>query len=363
MNAWLFQDTRQKKKLGEDDCPWSVGWYDPDGYKKSKRVGSKSLAQKYLRRIEGQLAAGTYSSTARKTWDDFWSEYDSKVLEGASAGHRKETKLAVKHFERLVNPKRLQAIKSQTFDDYATKRLQEDSRRREATISPATVNKELRHLKLVMSRAVDWGYIGRVPRIHMIREPEKLKRYVIPDHFALLYEHCDAAGRPTDYPFTPADWWRGVIVFGYMTGWRIGEILALRREDLDLEAGTAITRHGDNKGKRDEIVPLNDVVVEHLRPLRSFEPVVFPFYHSPRTLYQEFHAIQKAAGLAEPYYGFHDLRRAFATMNVARLSAVELQRLMRHKSFETTKRYIDMAQSMNRVVDKLHVPDVLLRKG
>ena len=46
----------------------------------------------------------------------------------------------------------------------------------------------------------------------------------------------------------------------YMTGWRIGDLLGLRREDLDLDAGTAITRAEDNKGKRDEVcsyIPLS----------------------------------------------------------------------------------------------------------
>jgi hypothetical protein len=41
MKAWLFQDTRQKQKLGAK-CPWSVGWFDAEGKKKSKRIGSKS---------------------------------------------------------------------------------------------------------------------------------------------------------------------------------------------------------------------------------------------------------------------------------------------------------------------------------
>ena len=59
MKAWLFQDHRQKEKLG-DDCPWSVGYYGPDGKKKGKRIGSKSAAEKFQRRIEGQLAAGVY---------------------------------------------------------------------------------------------------------------------------------------------------------------------------------------------------------------------------------------------------------------------------------------------------------------
>ena len=42
MKAWLFQDHRQKVKLGEDKCPWSVGWIDPEGKRRSKRIGSKT---------------------------------------------------------------------------------------------------------------------------------------------------------------------------------------------------------------------------------------------------------------------------------------------------------------------------------
>lgn len=60
-------------------------------------------------------------------------------------------------------------------------------------------------------------------------------------------------------------------------------------------------------------------------------------------------------------YGFHDLRRAFATLNASSLSADELQGLMRYKSYQTTQRYINMASQLNKAVDKLHVPDVLQR--
>lgn len=53
---------------------------------------------------------------------------------------------------------------------------------------------------------------------------------------------------------------------------------------------------------------------------------------------------------------FHDLRRAFATANAANLDADELQRLMRHKCFTTTQRYVNMAQRVNAAVGKLSVP-------
>ena len=103
---------------------------------------------------------------------------------------------------------------------------------------------------------------------------------------------------------------------------------------------------------------MHSVLVDHLKAVASFEPVVFPWYRNRRTLQVQFHRIQKAAGLAEPWYGFHDIRRAFATMNADRLSANELQALMRHASPATTQRYINMAKMLNRTAEKLDVPEL-----
>ena len=61
-------------------------------------------------------------------------------------------------------------------------------------------------------------------------------------------------------------------------------------------------------------------------------------------------------------YGFHDVRRAFATENASGVSAVELQALMRHKSFATTQKYINMAKQLQGGTEaKLFVPPVLRR--
>jgi integrase len=100
---------------------------------------------------------------------------------------------------------------------------------------------------------------------------------------------------PNDLPYLAEDWWRGVLVFAYMTGWRIGSILALRRCDVDLEAGTAVSRAEDNKGKRDQKIPIHPLVVEHLRKVPGFDPCFFPWNANRRLLWEEFQAIQKVA--------------------------------------------------------------------
>lgn len=326
MKAWLFQDTRQKQKLGEK-CPWSVGWFDPEGKKKSKRIGCRSLAEKYARKIEGQLAAGTYEGDNRKLWADFRKEWESRVGDGMDPKTKACTLDALKHFERIVKPARVGAIKAKTLDEYVAHRRVEKGRKAKSTISPASVNKELRHVRAVLRFAHDWGYLPEMPRVRMMKEPKKLIRYVTPEHFAAIYAACDSAKLPKSDVYTPADWWRALVVFLYMTGWRVNEPLALRWDDVSLDNATAITWHEDNKGRRDERVPLHPVVIEHLRKLVDFGPAVFPWPHHERTLWVEFAKIQKAA-LTETgeriidlacrenhehtdachIYGFHDFR-------------------------------------------------------
>src|ERR1041385_2421502 len=106
MNAWLFQDPKQKEKQGEK-CPWSVGWYDPEGKRKQKTVGAKSRAEKYARKVEGQLAAGTDENRTRKPWDVFKAEYLERGLPGAAFGTRQSAAFAIAHFERIINPVRV----------------------------------------------------------------------------------------------------------------------------------------------------------------------------------------------------------------------------------------------------------------
>ena len=113
------------------------------------------------------------------------------------------------------------------------------------------------------------------------------------------------------------------------------------------------------------------MVVEHLTRLPGFSARVFEWPSNERALYEEFATIQEAAGIHLPcqeehqhsrfchVYGFHDLRRAFATMNADKLTPGALQTLMRHKGYQTTQSHIDMARQMDAAVASLHVPEVL----
>jgi integrase len=202
--------------------------------------------------------------------------------------------------------------------------------------------------------------LRKAPEFEFLREPGKLPTYVTPEDFVAIYDNCDQAQWPDVQCCVPADWWKALLLTAYMTGWRIGSLMALRWEDVDLERCTALSRAADNKGKRDQKIPLHPLVVEHIAKLKGFAPHVFNHPYDRRRLYKDFYAIQDAAGVkpegGKAHYGFHDLRRAFATMNADRLTPDALQQLMQHRDYQTTQRYINMARQLTPAVQSLYVP-------
>jgi integrase len=374
--AWIFQDTRQKAKHS-DKAPWSVGWIDPDGKRRSKTVGAKSRAERHARKLEGQLEAGTYEGASRKTWADFRREYDAKILPRLAPRSQEATNIALNHFQRLAKPSRLTSIKTATIDDYVAKRSTERGLKPGSKVSPATVNRELRDVKAALRVAHDWGYLPAVPKFRRVREVEEIGRVMTPEHFQAIFEACDVATMPRGLPCEPGEWWRALLTFALTTGWRIDEILSLRHDDLDMGSGAILTRAADNKGGRDDRDYLPGPVLELVKAVVGFEPLVFWWPHHSRTLWAEFRRIQEAAGIhltcphegehdctpACHVYGFHALRRGYATLNADTMPAPVLQRKMRHKDFGTTLRYIKLADKMKQATERVYVPEFLKRKA
>jgi integrase len=377
--VWIFQHKREVAKKGADAASWYVGWYDQHGKRHSESCGpgsrGRGLAEKRLRRIQSELDTGVHRPDSRTTWSAFQAEYREKILSGLAPKTRDAATDSLDHFRRIAAPGRVQSVTTAMIDGFIARRRHEPGQKPGSVVSPATVNKDLRHIKAALRVAHDWGYLPEVPKIRMVKEPQKLPTYVTPEHFDLIYgTACDLARFPAAFGqrYSPADWWRALVVTAYMTGLRVGEILAIRREDLDLEKGELITRWDDTKADRDEVVPLHAVVVEHLRVVIGDHPLALPWPHDPRTLWAEFTRMQREAGIHLPcrerhghtpschVYGFHDFRRAFATVNAPRLKPEVLRRLMRHKSYQTTQKfYINPTSQMQDAVAQMPVPGAL----
>lgn len=397
-SAWVFQcdkeilrlgkkyaknkdDPEEVERAGRKRAAHCVGWREPDGSRRRQSCGTgedgRKAAFRMKKKLEAELITGTYKPDTSKPWSEFVEEIEEDVFPTMSDENVRIYRNALEHFKKLAKPKNVEQIGVKQIDKYIAARSTERGRVKGSKVSPATINKELRYIKALLNYAVEWGYLARMPNFkkRWVKEPEKLPRYVTEEHFEKIYNACTVATRPA-LPNTPApEWWKALLTMAYMTGWRVDELINLKRIDLDLEASTAITRHKDNKGRRDSLVFLHESVVEHLRALPGFEDNVFPWPHPRRQQWKEFHRIQDAAEINLTcnedhehndvchHYGFHDFRRAFATENVESLSTEELRGLMRHQSYTTTQKYINMARQLKSDVSgKLKVPSVLQKK-
>lgn len=345
--------------LRPDGGKWRVIWRTSPKKQKSKTFERKRDASAFKAKVEHELAQGTYLDHRSIAWTEFRRRYFEDVVSLLKPGTQGTYKTHLDNFDRIANPDIVADIDSAMIDRFKAKRKQERGEKVGSRTSAATVNNELRSLRAALNKAKSWKFIKDVPEIVFLKEVEKLPRVMSEEHFVAIYKACSMASYPQNLPYPAAQWWRGLVTFLYCTGWRISEPLRVLRKDIDLEHGVAVTR--ENKGSREEVVQLAEPVVRELTPMmKSFGVEMFPWPHGDRLLYEEWHRIQDAAGIELDcsddqthecnsecrHYGFHDLRRTFATRTGAELSRDELKTVMRHKATQTTDSYINLRERL-----------------
>lgn len=217
-----------------------------------------------------------------------------------------------------------------------------------------TINNALTVLRRMLVIARKRGLIGSVPEFEWFR-PQ------LPEFDFFTFEEADRliAGAK--------DEWRAMIVVALRTGLRLGELLGLRWQDVDLRGGKLVVRQnivrgvvGTPKSGKAREVPLSDEALAALKGHRHLRgPLVFcdqegAALRVPKTRYGMEHACKKA-GLRP--VGWHVLRHSFAShlaMRGAPLKAI--QELLGHATIQMTMRYAhlspDVAREAVRLLDR-----------
>jgi integrase len=373
---------------------WFACYTLPDGRRTQRSTGTPDkrkalgLALKYEDAAREAVAGRFIESRARRVIADiyalanaevlpnsssrafFKTWLDRKSLEADDGTHQRYTGVITQFLEHIKHKanadiKKITPTDVAGFRDEAAKRL-----------AVGSANLMLKVLRSAFSTARREGLIDDNPaeRVAVLKKKKKTdsdrRPFTLPE-LKRLMEVAD-------------DEWRGMILFGFYIGQRLGDIASLTRQKLDLEH-EEIKLKTDKTGRL-QILPLAAPLLKYIKKLRLGDDPHAPLF--PRafaivqsqgrtgTLSNQFHRILVSAGLAEKRshhstgkgrsasrelneVSFHSLRHTATTqLKSAGVSDAIAREFVGHDSEEVSNSYTHIPTDILRqAASKL--PDIL----
>ena len=327
----------------------------PDGRRQRIRkvspVQSRRGAESYERDLRESLLAerSGRKEVARKEPPRL-SRFAEEFLETYAEANNKPSEVASKrttckkHLVPVFGKKKLDEIGARDVEAYKAMKLKEG-------LSPKTVNNHLAVLGRMLRVARRWELTERVPEIVLLSLPPQEFDFLDFGEAEQLIEGSDTG-------------WRPMVTLALRAGLRLGELRALRWEDVDLKAGRVVVRRaawrmkvGTPKSGRSREVPLSDQALaalkghRHLRGETVFSNEGGGMLTAESCKWPLWRACRRA-GLRR--VGWHVLRHTFAShlaMRGAPLKAV--QELLGHADIKMTMRYAHLSPDARREAVRL----------
>lgn len=307
------------------DC-WYLNWSE-NGRQKRKSLGRISARDAEIARKakELELATGKRLFVASALFDDHLDRYLAWHRTEYPDSHYRVNQIAEQHLGQFSGIA-LSQILAPDIERWKAGRL--------AVVSRGSVAKELRTLKAIFAKAVEWGEIDRNPA-ESVEPPRNLESE--PIHWYQRHELAKLYGRHN------GDVWRLLA----NTGMRRTEAIRLRVERVNLEAGhidVVSTTEARTKSGKWRRIPLSDSAKEALERLIAKygkTGYVLPRI-TPESLSRNFLHNCKSLKLGG---SLHSLRHTYAAhLVMAGVPLRTLQVLMGHASFKTTERYAHIGE-------------------
>ena len=216
--------------------------------------------------------------------------------------------------------------------------------KREAGLSPKTINNHLSVLSKSLTTAQEWDLIKSVPRTRFMRVPPQVFDFLSPDESNALLR---AAGEESLS--------HEMILCALRTGLRAGELLGLEWRDVDFERGhlrvvrtVSMGEVGSPKNNRTRVVPLSRDLRAVLANRRESVGRVFRLKAGRLSYKTATNGLWRAcarAGLRR--VSWHALRHSFASQLVAAGAPMRaVQELLGHSTIQMTMRYSHLSPSL-----------------
>lgn len=292
-------------------------------YEDAKRLRDKLLGQKH----RGEISGGNPDRvTVGELLDD--------VLEYAKTNIRPSTeyiwKLVIeKNIRPFFGTLKAQKVTTEKLKEYRRKRIAEGR-------SDATANRELSILRTAFhnGRKCTPPKVYNVPFFPMTPETNVRTGFLSDEQYASVLTELPSELKP-------------LFAVGYATGIRLGELKAVRWDQVDLEAGFITLENGETKNGEGRIVPIlegdmNDLLSAAKKERDERWPDSPWVFNRDGEQIKDFRwAWEKACERAKvPELKFHDLRRT-AVRNMRRdgVPQVVRMRISGHKTDSMERRY------------------------
>ncbi len=342
----------------------------------TKAAAEKAL-QDAIRRLLAPQTRTSNASTSkrRKEVPSFRQFANGRFLEYTEARNKPSEVLSKRsilnrHLIPFFGSMRLDEIRPIDIEDYKLEKLKNGrvvrkkatgDDKRDQGLSKKTIDNHLILLRRILNVAREWELIKRTPRHELYRPKDPAFDFL---DFAEADEIIAAAQSlpphfsRSSFSVGDGDWGR-MILFAIRTGLRVGEILALRWDNVDLIAGKihvceSVTRDtlGTPKSGRARDVPLSQQALKSLRKQRHLRgEQVFCDLDGKRLIRDQcVGPLAQACRRAHlRNITWHQLRHTFASHLVMRgVPLRSVQELLGHQSIEMTMRYAHLAPAAQR---------------
>lgn len=297
----------------------------------SKTFTTRKDAEKWAKITEAEMLRGAYisrSDAERTTLRECIERYKTDALPLLrGVGHAS----LLKNLDEAFGQLSLASITSAKVASYRDARLKSGR-------TASTVKKELAKLSVIYSLAAkEWGISGLVNPVASVARPQERNartRRLEADELPRLLAECS--------PELAL-----LVRFALETAARLGELLALRWEDLNIARRVAVLHGIDGRGTKNgddsRAVPLSSAAVTVLDELRklpaSIDGRVFYWWQASDSISHVWRRVCSRAGIED--LRFHDLRHEATSRLFEKgvFEGVEVAAITGHKTLQMLKRY------------------------
>jgi integrase len=297
------------------------------------------------RQIRTELAAGHNPNAKAPSFDDFAKDF----LDVYAKTHNKPSEVGSKrtiidqHLSPVFGWMKLDAISVEAIERFKAEQIARG-------YSAKSVNNHLTVLRKMLATAVEWSKLGSMPSVRWLKTAPPSFRFLDFAEADRLLEAARKHLEPT---------WGAMVILGLKSGLRLGELLSLRWDAVDLQAGRLTVRvatargiEGTPKSNKHREVPLSAATVALLKRLdtRLLGRHVFAVDGRAPTKGEAKWPLWRACRLSGlDRIGWHVLRHTFASHLVMRgVQLRAVQELLGHATITMTMRYAHLSPEVGR---------------